>query len=304
MTEVVGFLTRMDDAARIDFERAREKQPAVNKVAMMAEVELTFKKEFMHDTLLDRGALHSCTKWLQPLSDGTLPNEAVRAAILRSLANFDCDSEFKVQRSTLDRWAELSAWPRDTDTVTARHSAAVRDQAATRTRQPACWHLHTGICTLASARQTISLPPPLTVAAVPLVHLPCCLQERLRSSGVGKYVMLLSKHSDESPENKRRCLALIEKWMRPVYKKTLDHSHGLQLARPRRIFRRRRKKKHAVFANLYARHSLDQRPAPPPPAAPSSARGCRARARPLRRRRRRSRWGRSRCRGRPRSAAA
>lgn len=60
-----------------------------------------------------------------------------------------------------------------------------------------------------------------------------CAQERLRSSGVGKYVMLLSKHSDENLVNKRRCLALIERWMRPVYKKSIEYTSAAQLARPR-----------------------------------------------------------------------
>lgn len=45
--------------------------------------------------------------------------------------------------------------------------------------------------------------------------------------------MLLSKHSDESLANKKRCLALIEKWMRPVYKKSAEYGSAAQLAKPR-----------------------------------------------------------------------
>lgn len=45
--------------------------------------------------------------------------------------------------------------------------------------------------------------------------------------------MLLSKHSEEGAANKRRCLALIEKWMRPVYKRAIEYSHAPQQARPR-----------------------------------------------------------------------
>lgn len=67
----------------------------------------------------------------------------------------------------------------------------------------------------------------------PLCRFARFTQERLRSSGVGKYVMLLSKHSDESLPNKKRCLALIEKWMRPVYKKSIEYTSTAQLARPR-----------------------------------------------------------------------
>lgn len=63
----------------------------------MGEMEGQFKKAFLHDLLIDRGALHSLGKWLAPLSDGALPNEGVRTAVLRALAMFDCDDDFKAR---------------------------------------------------------------------------------------------------------------------------------------------------------------------------------------------------------------
>lgn len=48
-------------------------------------------------------------------------------------------------------------------------------------------------------------------------------QEQLKDSGVGKFVMLLSKHCRESAENKALCKLLIEKWSRAVFGKSSDY---------------------------------------------------------------------------------
>jgi len=39
----------------------------------------------------------------------------------------------------------------------------------------------------------------------------------LRSSGIGKYIKLLSLHKRETQENRRVALQLIEKWSRPIF---------------------------------------------------------------------------------------
>ena len=39
----------------------------------------------------------------------------------------------------------------------------------------------------------------------------------LRSSGIGKYVKLLTLHKKETPENRKVAIALIEKWSRPIF---------------------------------------------------------------------------------------
>jgi len=56
----------------------------------------------------------------------------------------------------------------------------------------------------------------------------------LRSSGIGKYVKMLSLHKRETPKNKRRATALIEKWMRPIYQSSTTYSAAdVQVALPR-----------------------------------------------------------------------
>jgi len=167
VADAVAFLSKMDDCAKEDFDAHRDGIPAVRKVAFMAQMEAEFRKEFMHDILIDRGALRSLAQWLAPLSDGTLPNPSVRSAVLRALAMFDCDEDFK---------------------------------------------------------------------------------ERLRASGVGKFVMLLSKHSTETLASKKKCLDLIEKWMRPVYKKSIEYTTAARFARPREEGRSSRPYKPALAA--------------------------------------------------------
>ncbi len=50
----------------------------------------------------------------------------------------------------------------------------------------------------------------------------------LRSSGIGKYVKLLTLHTKELPENKRLALQVVEKWSRPIFG-TSDKYHAADL---------------------------------------------------------------------------
>ena len=56
----------------------------------------------------------------------------------------------------------------------------------------------------------------------------------LRSSGIGKYVKLLTLHKRELPENKRVAQALIEKWSRPIFNSTVSfRAVDVEVQRPR-----------------------------------------------------------------------
>ena len=44
----------------------------------------------------------------------------------------------------------------------------------------------------------------------------------LRSSGIGKYIKLLSLHKRETKSNRRVAMQLIEKWSRPIFQVGLD----------------------------------------------------------------------------------
>jgi len=50
----------------------------------------------------------------------------------------------------------------------------------------------------------------------------------LRSSGLGKYVKLLTLHKKEIPENRKVALSLVEKWSRPIFQ-TSDKVHATDL---------------------------------------------------------------------------
>ncbi|CAI5742389.1 unnamed protein product [Hyaloperonospora brassicae] len=54
-------------------------------------------------------------------------------------------------------------------------------------------------------------------------------KEHLKRSGLGKVVMLLMKHPQETPENKELCRSLVERWSRAVFNKTLDFSKLAEL---------------------------------------------------------------------------
>jgi len=57
----------------------------------------------------------------------------------------------------------------------------------------------------------------------------------LRSSGLGKYIKLLSLHSKETMRNRRRAVSLMEKWKRPIFQSsTTYNASDVQVARPSR----------------------------------------------------------------------
>ncbi|TDH69293.1 hypothetical protein CCR75_005017 [Bremia lactucae] len=67
-------------------------------------------------------------------------------------------------------------------------------------------------------------------------------KEHLKRSGLGKVVMLLMKHPQETRENKELCRSLVERWSRAVFNKTLDFSKLAELEAEKadnEIYRRR-----------------------------------------------------------------
>ncbi|RLN60545.1 hypothetical protein BBJ29_007162 [Phytophthora kernoviae] len=54
-------------------------------------------------------------------------------------------------------------------------------------------------------------------------------KEHLKRSGLGKVVMILMKHPQETLENKELCRSLVERWSRSVFNKTLDFSKLAEL---------------------------------------------------------------------------
>ena len=129
---------RMEEAAEEDDDavRAEPPRPALNKVAMLPDVESIMRKRQYHEVMIDHGMLSTLARWLRPMHDGNLVGLEVRTGLLNGLLRFDVDE---------------------------------------------------------------------TVLGA------------LRSSGIGKYVKLLSLHKRETRQNQRVALQLVEKWSRPIF---------------------------------------------------------------------------------------
>ena len=138
VNDVRELINRMDTAAEADNEAVQKEppEPAVYKVAMLAEVEAMMRKKHYHEVMLDESMLSTIAHWLMPLRDGSLPSLMVRKALLIALLRFDIDETALGQ---------------------------------------------------------------------------------LRSSGIGKYVKLLTLHKKETGENRKMAQQLVEKWTRPIY---------------------------------------------------------------------------------------
>lgn len=83
---ITDLLTRMKKALEEDIDANIQKKPAVYKLAMVKEVVARLKNASLQQALVDRGILDVLTKWLTPLPDGSLPNEALRTPLLPAIA--------------------------------------------------------------------------------------------------------------------------------------------------------------------------------------------------------------------------
>lgn len=81
-------------------------------------------------------------------------------------------------------------------------------------------------------------------------------KEHLKRSGLGKVVMLLMKHPQETRENKELCRSLVERWSRAVFNKTLDFSKLAELEAEKadnEIYRRRERARRQKKSKIKAR---------------------------------------------------
>lgn len=83
-------------------------KPAVHKLRMLPQLEEMVATKRLHTELLDAGLLGVLRTWLDPMSDGTLPNVKVRETLLRLLHQLpvDCSKEDRkdqLKRSGLGR---------------------------------------------------------------------------------------------------------------------------------------------------------------------------------------------------------
>lgn len=91
----------MELAADQDAEANKSNRPAIHKLQMLSEVEEVLDKTTLHEDLLEAGLLNVVKMWLEPLSDGSIPNVNVRTTLLRCLKKLPINVEMFDRREQL-----------------------------------------------------------------------------------------------------------------------------------------------------------------------------------------------------------
>lgn len=92
--DCVQFLERMMKARDDDIKAYKAGKPALNKLKMLREVELMAMKVSYREQLLDNMLLAIIKAWLDPMSDGALPNVHIRQTLLQILSSLRVDSDW------------------------------------------------------------------------------------------------------------------------------------------------------------------------------------------------------------------
>ncbi|KAB5552308.1 hypothetical protein DKX38_009619 [Salix brachista] len=86
---VENVMAELEVTAEEDADLNRQGKPAVNKLKKLPLLTEVLSKKQLQQEFIDHGVLTLLKNWLQPLSDGSLPNINIRAAILRILTDID-----------------------------------------------------------------------------------------------------------------------------------------------------------------------------------------------------------------------
>mmetsp|Transcript_13249 Transcript_13249/g.25383 ORF Transcript_13249/g.25383 Transcript_13249/m.25383 type:complete len:465 (+) Transcript_13249:147-1541(+) len=100
---VEAFLGKMELAADQDVEANQMSRPAIHKLQMLAEVQEVLEKTHLHEDLLEAGLLNILKLWLEPLSDGSIPNVNVRTTLLGLLKKLPVNVEMFDRREQLKK---------------------------------------------------------------------------------------------------------------------------------------------------------------------------------------------------------
>ncbi|KAL3156784.1 hypothetical protein ABBQ38_001055 [Trebouxia sp. C0009 RCD-2024] len=113
-TTVDAFLARMEAAAESDMTANSKNLPAIHKLRMLPDVQDMLSNQSIHNEFLDGGLLGVFKAWIEPMPDGSLPNIAVRTAVLRVLAQLPIDISYegrkeqlkkRIARELVERWS-------------------------------------------------------------------------------------------------------------------------------------------------------------------------------------------------------
>jgi len=113
-----AFVEKMEQAASDDVFSNGQKEPALNKLKMLPEVQHLLKKKMLQEQFVECGVLKSIYSWLKPLPDGSLPNLKVRTVLLELLNEFtraplDILKDSGVGRAVMVLWKHPSETPQN-----------------------------------------------------------------------------------------------------------------------------------------------------------------------------------------------
>eukprot|EP00798_Chlamydomonas_sp_ICE-L_P021242 gene21242-28158_t len=96
-------LAKMEAAAEEDMEQHEAGRPAVQKLKMLKEADDFLAQKKYHEMFISAGGLGVLKAWLEPYSDGSLPNVKVRGCVLRACKNLPIDTHREDIKSQLKK---------------------------------------------------------------------------------------------------------------------------------------------------------------------------------------------------------
>lgn len=100
---VEALLAQMEVAVEEDHKAFEEGRPAVQKLRLLSRVQDVLSTKRLHSELLDAGLLGVLKAWIEPMSDGTLPNAKVRETVLRLLHQLPIDCSMEDRKEQLKK---------------------------------------------------------------------------------------------------------------------------------------------------------------------------------------------------------
>lgn len=92
--------SKMIKAAEEDIHSHASGQPAIEKLKLLPTVIENLEKADLHEYIFDNNLLEAVRIWLEPFSDGSLPNLTIRRSLLKSLELLPID-KIQLQESKL-----------------------------------------------------------------------------------------------------------------------------------------------------------------------------------------------------------
>eukprot|EP00210_Caulerpa_lentillifera_P001166 g1122.t1 len=99
--KVFNLLSRMESAADSDFKSNAARKPAIEKLKLLSEVDEACIQRQLQPILIEEGILGVLKSWIEPLDDGSLPNEKIRSTVLKILHKLPIDTADNTDRKNL-----------------------------------------------------------------------------------------------------------------------------------------------------------------------------------------------------------